>query len=403
MAWWTEARFGRFFRLLYAWVHEERTGAPNSSICRYLREHSKSTDGRTTREAWCVNPVDHNRRVKYHVSMNTVTSGRARDECKMSEFDALYLSGGSSTKKIRLKNTSPDYHHPEQRVQTTGNVDHTDIPGYFVILENVFGLIGTVFWSFQLVPQVYKNWRSKSTRGLSAVMMLLWTFSGISYGIYAIIIELSIPLMIQPQLFGAICLICFTQCLYYEHPKFVGRKAKSGFMFLTIVLISAVVQTTVIYGIKAASDRDIRWPETLCGIIPVVFIITGFIPQYYEIYRKGLVCGISLLFMTIDILGAIFSTISLAFRPPPFDTLASVCYISVFILDSIIVLLYYLLKWLHEKRTLDTKGEETREYEKEGVVIDLVNEDDWTVKRGENGNGSNVFDGENDKIEEKFG
>jgi hypothetical protein len=26
-------------------------------------------------------------------------------------------------------------------------------PSYYVILENVFGLIGTILWSFQLAPQ----------------------------------------------------------------------------------------------------------------------------------------------------------------------------------------------------------------------------------------------------------
>lgn len=31
------------------------------------------------------------------------------------------------------------------------------IPSHYVVLENVFGLIGTAFWSFQLVPQGKMN------------------------------------------------------------------------------------------------------------------------------------------------------------------------------------------------------------------------------------------------------
>ncbi|CAG8714080.1 3736_t:CDS:1, partial [Acaulospora colombiana] len=35
-----------------------------------------------------------------------------------------------------------------------GNANNGDgVPGYFFILENGFGLVGTAFWSFQLVPQ----------------------------------------------------------------------------------------------------------------------------------------------------------------------------------------------------------------------------------------------------------
>jgi hypothetical protein len=35
-------------------------------------------------------------------------------------------------------------------------MEHT-IPSYYVVLENVFGVIGTVLWSFQLAPQGKTN------------------------------------------------------------------------------------------------------------------------------------------------------------------------------------------------------------------------------------------------------
>jgi hypothetical protein len=38
-------------------------------------------------------------------------------------------------------------------------------------------------------------------------------------------------------------------------------------------------------------------------------------PQYWEIYRLGEVVGVSMLFMAIDILGGIFSLLSLIYRP----------------------------------------------------------------------------------------
>ena len=48
-------------------------------------------------------------------------------------------------------------------------------------------------------------------------------------------------------------------------------------------------------------------------------------PQYYEIYKHGAVIGISLTFMAVDLLGAVFSILSLAFKSR-FDATAAVTY-----------------------------------------------------------------------------
>ena len=50
-----------------------------------------------------------------------------------------------------------------------------------------------------------------------------------------------------------------------------------------------------------------------------------FRPQYYEIYKFGEVKGISMFFMAVDILGGVFSLLSLVFKED-FDVLAGVAY-----------------------------------------------------------------------------
>ncbi|CAG8483148.1 20252_t:CDS:2 [Dentiscutata erythropus] len=45
-------------------------------------------------------------------------------------------------------------------------------------------------------------------------------------------------------------------------------------------------------------------------------------------YGRKVVCGISLIFLTIDILGFGLSALSLAFNPPPFDIFAALYYLS---------------------------------------------------------------------------
>src|SRR6267142_125416 len=56
-------------------------------------------------------------------------------------------------------------------------------------------------------------------------------------------------------------------------------------------------------------------------------------PQYYEIHKYRAVLGISLTFMAIDLLGGIFSLLSLVFKRQ-FDVLAAVAY-SLFVVRSV--------------------------------------------------------------------
>ena len=51
-------------------------------------------------------------------------------------------------------------------------------------------------------------------------------------------------------------------------------------------------------------------------------------PQYWEIYKRKEVVGLSMTFMVVDISGGVFSILSLAFKKE-FDVFASVVYIVV--------------------------------------------------------------------------
>lgn len=48
-------------------------------------------------------------------------------------------------------------------------------------------------------------------------------------------------------------------------------------------------------------------------------------PQYYEIWKHGEVIGISLTFMVVDLLGGLFSDLSLAFKKD-LDVIAAITY-----------------------------------------------------------------------------
>ena len=87
----------------------------------------------------------------------------------------------------------------------------TSIP----LAANILGTIGTVCWCVQLAPQIWRNYRTKNTEGLPPSMMLIWSMSGVPFGVYAILQQFNTPLIIQPQCFCVLCGVSWAQCLIY--------------------------------------------------------------------------------------------------------------------------------------------------------------------------------------------
>ena len=83
------------------------------------------------------------------------------------------------------------------------------------VAANVLGTLGTICWCVQLAPQIWRNYRTKSTEGLPAAMILIWSISGVPFGVYATAQRFNVPLIIQPQCFCALCGVSWAQCLIY--------------------------------------------------------------------------------------------------------------------------------------------------------------------------------------------
>lgn len=61
-----------------------------------------------------------------------------------------------------------------------------------------------------------------------------------------------------------------------------------------------------------------------CGSRPLIPLPCRS-PQYYEIYKYKEVIGISILFISVDLMGGVFNDLSLAFKED-FDIVAGVTY-----------------------------------------------------------------------------
>lgn len=242
------------------------------------------------------------------------------------------------------------------------------------VAEMVFGTIGAICWTFQLVPQIWKSWREHSTHGLSQWLVLIWGFSGPFFGTYTVVQNLNIPLIIQPHLFTFLAFISWGQCLHYGK----GRSKLSATIFaLTAIIIAGAVEVGMVYAIRHSNIGIL-----LVGIASSIILAIGFIPQYWVIYKCGEVVGISYLFMLIDMSGGIFSDLSLVFKGQT-DVFAALAYTVVVVMDGSILILALLLNTRAAQRRKQKAGDEGLEenkYARSGDSSHVSSEDKSKVK-----------------------
>ncbi|KAJ5665538.1 PQ loop repeat protein, partial [Penicillium maclennaniae] len=126
------------------------------------------------------------------------------------------------------------------------------------VASNVLGTIGTVLWCIQLIPQIWYNWRRKTTDGFPAVMMLLWASCSVPMGAYLILQEVSIPLQIQPQMFGFFSLVNWGQILYYNHNY---SRLKATIVCSGCVLLFGGIEALLILTLRIPYENGVMWPD----------------------------------------------------------------------------------------------------------------------------------------------
>ncbi|PLB53745.1 PQ loop repeat protein [Aspergillus steynii IBT 23096] len=202
--------------------------------------------------------------------------------------------------------------------------------GNVTVASNVFGTIGTVLWCIQLIPQIWHNWTRKKTDGLPPLIMLLWACCAVPMGAYFILQQVNLPLQIQPQIFGVFSLISWGQILYYNH-KFTRAKAVSLVVGLTVLF--GVIEMLLVLALTAPYRQGITWPNQLVGITAAVLLAAGLLSPYLELWKRdGRVIGINWVFLSMDILGGVFSLLALASQGI-FDVLGGIMYILVVVLE----------------------------------------------------------------------
>ncbi|KAJ5613079.1 hypothetical protein N7510_006273 [Penicillium lagena] len=177
-----------------------------------------------------------------------------------------------------------------------------DIP----IAENVLGTVGA------LLPQIIINYRRHDIEGLQGSMMLLWATAGVPLGVYNIVEEFNVALRVQPQILTTLSLITWGQCLYYGKRYSVTKCIAA---VAPLFLILGAIEAGLIFALKEARSRDIRWPLILMAVLSASLLSAGVLRHYWDIYVHRTVRGISFFFVGIDAAGDLFSLVSILFGP----------------------------------------------------------------------------------------
>ncbi|KAN0064318.1 hypothetical protein ACQY0O_002510 [Thecaphora frezii] len=233
------------------------------------------------------------------------------------------------------------------------------------VAENVLGTIGTVFWAFQLVPQIIKSYRRKGTEGLSTWALLLWVVGSIPQGTYLVVQNFNIPLIVQPQLFSFFAIIAMAQCWHYAHRRSTKLCLLAG---VATGLVAGGLEVGFYFLCKLGEHRGTPAGTKTMGIAGAVLIVVGLLPQYYEIWKFKEVRGISFVFLAIDCMGGVFSLLSLVFKEH-FDGIAAANYLGIVVLELGIFALICILNPRARKRR-EREAAEHSDAETDGRVAE---------------------------------
>ncbi|WWD01389.1 hypothetical protein V866_008333 [Kwoniella sp. B9012] len=213
-------------------------------------------------------------------------------------------------------------------------------------VENALATVGAILWTVQAFPQIYKSFRTKSTKGVSAHLMLIWAVSALFFMVYTITRRLSVPSIIQVHFSFVVFTTSWVQCLHYTYGYSIKKALSYGGVW-TLVCVGFEVGS--IFGLWAAQKHGTEITMSVYGYMSSVASVIGLLPQYYEIYRLREVLGLSYSFIFTDIVGALFYILSLFFRPT-LDYSAMVIYVLTAGMMVIIIILALILNPRAAKR-----------------------------------------------------
>jgi hypothetical protein len=162
--------------------------------------------------------------------------------------------------------------------------------------------------------------------------------------VYAIVQNFNIPIQVQPQVFMALSMWSWGQCLHYGAG---WRRWTAGLLAAGLLALFSGIEAALIVTVRPVyrnGDGKV-YPMLIVGITAAVLLAAGLVPPYFEIAKRhGRVVGINFVFLAVDWMGAFFSLMSIVAQHT-FDQLAGVMYIVCIALETGIFASHLIWMW----------------------------------------------------------
>ncbi len=190
------------------------------------------------------------------------------------------------------------------------------------------------FYTVCFFPQILKNYREKSTKGLSSVMLLAYYIAYIPMIYYVFYCDLILPYKIVLPIEVAVMTFMIMQKFYY-HGLFADKLFLAQFLGINLIMI----------GLYPVSLHNPYAFGMGCGWVACVFFAIYPIPQVIKLYRTKSVKGFSFGFVTVQACAFLCEGIAAVLKHLPLPTIFMIA--KGFIFYAIFCYQF----WLYKKRS----------------------------------------------------
>lgn len=180
-------------------------------------------------------------------------------------------------------------------------------------------------YSLAIIPQIIKNYRLRSTQGLSVPMVFARFFGELSYILYIYLLGLPLVYRVMIPIYTANIGIILLQAMYYA-PTRVYRLTVISLMLTALSMFSIGFGLSYIFPVLVGR---------YAGWIAVSVLSCAQIPQAYKNYRRGSVHGFSLGYTLLMGAGSFIELLYVIYLQLPLQTLS----------NCIRSLLFYTVYW----------------------------------------------------------
>lgn len=168
------------------------------------------------------------------------------------------------------------------------------------LLANFLVLFANIIFMVSLLPQIFLNYKIRSTNGLSDLFIFASLNGQFSYLIYAFIKDLPTIYKIINPIYAFLYLIIIFQRFYYSN---LNPKEKVVLRLYSLNIFVLLYLAYIIFSERNSIGNILGW-------IPVSIGLWKKVPQIFKVYKAKSVYGFSLFFIILSLVSYSCETIA---------------------------------------------------------------------------------------------